>query len=115
MLFRNPRVFAFVLLATGAGLCGYAGEKLYRLPQWSEAEIEQSVELNLQLDLRRLGPHLQPTGEKVEKLRQIVRAEVEGEINRERSELERWLGLGLLMLVLGAGQTLFALRFSPRK
>jgi hypothetical protein len=115
MLFRNPRLFAFTLLAAGLGLCGYYGEQWYRLPQWNEAEIAQSTELNLQFDLQRMGPQLQPTGEKLEALRKIVRAEVEAEIRHDREQVERWLGLGLLLLVLGAGQAVLSLAFPPRK
>lgn len=110
MLFRNPQAFAVLMLAIGIGLIGYYGEQWYRLPKWTEAEIEQSVELNLAIDLNRMGAHLRPTGEKLERLRGIARAEVTGEIRRERETLERWLGAGLILLVLGAGQALFALR-----
>lgn len=109
MIFRNPRAMAFVLIAFGLGLTAWYGEQWYRLPQWSEAEIAQSVELNLSLDLQRLGPHLQPTGERLAELRGRVRAEVEAEIGRERHEIERWLGLGLVLIVLGAGQLVFSL------
>jgi hypothetical protein len=109
MLLRNPRAFAFVLLAAGLGLLGWYGDQWYRLPQWSEAEIEQSVELNLSLDLQRRGPHLQPTGDKLDALRTAIRAEVQGEILRDRQEIERWLGLGLVLCVLGTGQLVFSL------
>lgn len=101
MLFRNPRFFAFLLVALGVGLLGYFGEQWRRLPAWSEQEIEQSVELNLALDLRHRGPHLQPTGERLEELRRTVRAEVEAEIRRERSGLERWMGVGAILTMLG--------------
>jgi hypothetical protein len=103
MLFRNPRAFAFLLIAIGIGLLGYYGEQLWRLPTWSEAEIAQSVELNLALDLRHRGPHLQPTPEKLAELRATVRAEVEADIRRERETLERWLGLGAILCMLGTG------------
>ena len=109
MLFRNPRAFAFVLIAIGTGLLAWYGPQWQRLPEWSDAEIEQSVELNLQLDLQRMGPHLTPSDEKLERLRDVIRAEVLGEIRREREELERWLGLGLLLGVLGLGQLVFSL------
>ena len=103
MLFRNPRLLAFLLVAAGIGLAAYYGEQRWRLPAWSEAEIEQSVELNLALELQRRGPHLQPAPERVEALRALLRAEVEAEIRRDRQELERWVGLGLLLVVVGLG------------
>lgn len=104
MLFRNPNLFAFLLLAIGIGLVGYYGEQRWQLPQWSEAEIEQSVELNLAMDLDRRGPHLRPTGERLAGLRAAIRAEVEAEIRRDREKLERWIGLGAILCVLGAAQ-----------
>jgi hypothetical protein len=113
MLFRNPRALAFLLLSAGIGLVGWYGQQWYVLPEWSEGEIEQSVELNLQIDLARRGPHLQPTGERLEALRQAVRAEVEAEIRREREDLERWIGLGFVLLVLGVGQLVFVLSRKP--
>jgi hypothetical protein len=106
MLLRNPSAFAFLLAAVGIGLVAYYGEQLRTLPAWSETEIEQSVELNLQLELQRRGPHLQPSSERLERLRETLRAEVVAEVGRERAELERWVGAGLLMIVLGVGQWL---------
>jgi hypothetical protein len=103
MLFRNPRLLAFLLVAVGIGLAAYYGELRWRLPAWSDAEIEQSVELNLSLELQRRGPHLQPGPDRVEALRAMVRAEIEAEIRRERQEPERWIGLGLLLVVVGLG------------
>lgn len=105
-MLRNPRAFAFVLAAIGIGLIAWYGEQWYRLPTWGEAEIAQSVELNLALEQQRRGPHLQPTGEKLDALRQALRAEVEAEIRRDRQGLERWIGLGLLLVVFGLAQWL---------
>jgi hypothetical protein len=116
MLFRNPRAFAYLLIAIGLCLLGYYGEKLWRLPTWTAAEIEQSVELNLALDLRHRGRHLQPTPEKLAELRTTVRAEVEADIRRERETLERWLGLGAILCMLGVGhfvKQLLAARTRP--
>jgi hypothetical protein len=104
MLLRNPRAFALLLVAAGAGLVAYYGEQRWRLPAWNETEIAQSVELNLALELRQRGPHLQPSGERLEALRRTLRAEVEAEIRRERAGPERWIGFGLLLVVVGAGQ-----------
>ncbi len=103
MLFRDPRVLAFVLVATGIGLLGWYGQQWYELPQWSPAEIEQSVELNLALELKQRGPLLQPTAERLEQLRSMIRAEVEGRIRRERRDLERWMAAGLTLILLGTG------------
>ena len=106
MLPRKPRAFGLVLAAIGLGVVLWYGEQRARLPQWSEAEIEQSVELNLHLELQRRGPHLQPRDDRLDALRRALRAEVEAEIRRDRQQLDRWIGAGLLLLVFGAGQWL---------
>lgn len=108
MLFRNPRLFAFVLIAAGVGLIGYFGEQRWRLPERSDPDIEESVELKLAMELHRRGPHLQPTGERLNGLYATVRAETEAAIRRERYEIERWIGLGALLCVFGAGRWLVA-------
>lgn len=104
MIAQRIRLFAYVLLISGVALLTWFGEQWYRLPVWTEGEIEQSVELNLAMDLQRLGPNLRPEGEKLARLRQMVRAEVEAEIRKDREQVERWLGLGLICLVFGASQ-----------
>jgi len=106
MLFRNPRAFAFLLAAIGIGLVAYYGEQRWRLPPWSESEIAQSVELNLALELQRRGPHLQPEAGRLDALRRTLRAEVEAEIRRDRQAPERWIGFGLLLIVVGLGSWL---------
>ena len=101
MLLRNPRFLAFILIAIGVGLLTHYGTQWSRLPAWSEAEIEQSVELNLALELQHRGPHLRPDGERLDELRRTLRAEVEAEIRRERQDLERWMGVGAILCMLG--------------
>lgn len=101
MLSRNPKIFSALAISIGIGLCGYYGLQWYELPRWSEAELAQSVELNLALDLKRMGPLLEPKGKRLETLRQIVRSEVETEINRDRNAIWRGLLAGLVALALG--------------
>lgn len=108
MLARRIQAFGALLLVSGVGLTAWYGDQWYRLPVWTETEIEQSVEINLAIDLQRMGPALRPEGEKLDRLRQLVRAEVEAEIRHEREQVERWLGLGLICLVFGASQMLLA-------
>lgn len=108
MIARRLRTFAYILVISGVAVLTWHGEQWYRLPVWTEAEIEQSVELNLALDLQRLGPNLRPEGEKLQRLRDMVRAEVVGEIRREREQVEKWLGAGLVLLIFGVGQWLLS-------
>lgn len=108
-MFRDRRVLPFLMIAAGLGLVLYYGLQWRELPRWSEAEIAQSAELNLALDLQRMGPLLQPTGTRLAELRTRVRAEVEAEIRHDRRALERWIGLGLLLMVFGGSQYLLSL------
>jgi hypothetical protein len=103
MLFRDPRALAFVLLAVGVGLLGWYGDQWYRLPAWSDSEIEQSVDLNLEIELARRGPLLQPQGERLDQLRGTLRSEIEAQIRLQRQDLERWMAAGLTLCVLGLG------------
>ncbi len=106
MVSRRLQSFAYLLLLSGVGLLTYFGSEWTQLPEWTEAEITQSVELNLAIDLQRMGPNLQPEGEKLDRLRALVRVEVEAEIREDREQVERWLGLGLICLVFGISQLL---------
>src|ERR1043165_450905 len=99
MLSRAPKFLALVLLFARLRLCARVGEAWHRPAEWSEGEIEQSVELNLQLDLKRMGAQLAPSGERLEQLRHMIRAEVEGEIKREREGPLRWVAGGLMLIV----------------
>ena len=103
MLFRDPRVLAFVLIAIGGGLLTWYGPQWYQLPRWSETDVEDTVEQRLETELAQRGPLLQPTGERLELLRSTLRGEVQGQIRRERRDVERWLAAGLLLCVLGIG------------
>ncbi|HEY0973338.1 MAG TPA: hypothetical protein VGE57_02450 [Solimonas sp.] len=96
----------YLALAIGVGLTAYYGQAWYELQDYSEADIEASTELNLRMDLQRRGPHLQPDADKLEQLRTQVRAEVEGEINRERETIQSRFAIGLIALVVGLGQLL---------
>lgn len=106
----RPRVNLFhVIAVAGLSLCGYYGYAWTQLPSYSEADIENSVELNLAIDLARRGPHLQPNAEALERLREQVRAEVTGDLQRQRDTVQRRFGIGLLLLVVGGGRVLSGL------
>lgn len=105
---RSLSTLPAFLIALGLGLCGYYGLEWTRLPQYNESDIAASIEFNLALDLQRRGPHLHPDAEKLEQLRETVRAEVEGEISREREKVQRRFGLGLIALVVGVGHLVAA-------
>lgn len=94
------------ILAIGVALCGYYGQAWWALPDYSESDIEASVELNLAIDLSRRGPHLQPDAEQLERLRQQVRAEIEGGLRQQTEKVQLRFGIGLLCLVIGLSHVL---------
>lgn len=98
---RSRSAFPFMLLAVGIGLTGYYGLQWYQLPQYSDADIAASAELNLQLDLQRQGTA--PDADKLAALRAQTRADVLADIKRERSQVETGLGAGLIALVAAFG------------
>lgn len=92
----------------------YFGYGWWQLPVYSEAEIEQSVDLNLAMDLQHRGPALAHDTATVERLRQQLADEVRGEIRRERQEQLRGFAAGLIALVLSVGQLAY-LRLSAKQ
>jgi hypothetical protein len=107
LLFRNPRALPTLLIVGGLGLVGYYGLAWYQAPAYTKADIEASTELNLALDLARMGPQLRPQGEKLEKLRAIVRAEVQGDLEREVRSAQQGFAIGLIAMVFGLGNLVF--------
>lgn len=106
-LARNPRSLPALIFLAGLGIAGYYGIAWYQLPKWSDQEIEQSVELNLAMDVARMGPQLKPAGEKLDHLRALVRTEVRGEVQRELKTAQLRFSVGLVAMVLGLGQLMF--------
>lgn len=98
---RSPRAFPFMLLAVGIGLSGYYGLQWTKLPQYSDADLDASTELNVQLELQSRNARTDAAG--LERLRRQVRQELQADIARERSEVETGLGAGLIALVLAIG------------
>lgn len=101
---RSPRTFTTMLLALGVGLCSYYGYEWRQLPEYSEADIETSVELNLQLELQQRGPHLRPDETGTARLRDLIHREITAEVTQQREKIELRFGVGLIALVLGLGQ-----------
>lgn len=101
----RPRINLFHAIAVaGLSLSGYYGHLWLNLPSYSEADISESVQLNLAMDLARRGPHLQPDAAGLERLQTQVRAEIEGELQRQRDTVQRRFGIGLLLLVVAASR-----------
>lgn len=108
----RPRLQALpvVAAAVGLGLSAYYGEQWYRLPSYSEQDLQASTELNLALDLERRGPTLQLSEQDRDRLRGQIRQEVEADIARERKEVQQGFIGALLMLLFGGGYLLLRIR-----
>lgn len=106
-MFRHGQFFTALLLSVGIGLFGYYAVQWLELPQWSEADLEASAELNLALDLKRMGPHLQPDPKRLEELRALVRRELDADIAHEREQVLRGLVAGLFALIVAFGHWRF--------
>ncbi len=104
---HRPRFSLFhAIFAIGVALCAYYGQAWWKLPDYSPADIDASVEVNLAMDLSRRGPHLQPDEAGLERLRRQIRAEVEGSIKRQTDTVQLRFGIGLLCLVVGLSHVL---------
>ncbi len=98
-------MLGFFILCVGLGICLYYGMEWYELPTYNDAEIEQSTELNLQLDLQRMGEHLRPqTKDELELMRAKLRAEITGSIKEQSDKVHLRFSVGLIALIIGFGQ-----------
>ena len=99
----KPRLAAFpaALFLAGLGLSLYYADAWWRLPTYSEAEVMQSVELNLAIDLRReIGNNSPPlTEDSVRMRRQQLESEIRREIATDRRVALRNMLVGLAVLL----------------
>lgn len=103
-----------LLFAVGLGMLMFYGHAWWRLPHYSADDIEQSVELNLAIDLQRRGSSGGFSPEQVERLRAQVRNEVLAAIAADEHEALRYLGIGLLLTVMGLAQMWLLSRMAAR-
>lgn len=101
----KPKLTALpaTLFLVGLGLSLHYGNAWWRLPVYSEAEISQSVELNLALDLQRENREQPANDSELAKRREQLRAEVLALVDAEKKEKQSGLTAGLLMLTLSLG------------
>lgn len=102
---RRPPMLGFFILSIGLGICLYYGMEWYELPRYTEAEIDQSTELNLQMDLQRMGAHLQPkTPDELAIMRAKLRYEITDSIKQQNDKVHLRFSVGLIALIIGVGQ-----------
>lgn len=98
--------FAFLLGAAGLALCGWYGSALLSAPQYSQADIARSAQLNLAVDLARLPPNLRPAATEHAEMLDNERQEVVDDISLQHKKRQAGFGAGVILLVLAAGRLL---------
>lgn len=113
----TPRFVAIpaVLFAVGLGMAMWYGKALYELPTYTEAEVQQSADLNLAMDFQRSGKPLPQDAAALKALRESLAAEVQASITAERQALQLPLGIGLLAAVFSLGQMILMQRLRRRR
>lgn len=98
-------MLGFIILVVGIGICLYYGMEWYELPNYTEADIAASTELNMQMDLQRMGTLLAPkTTEELETMRAKLRYEITDSIKQQSDKVHLRFSVGLVALILGIGQ-----------
>ena len=104
---RRPPLIGFLIVCIGLGICLYYGMAWYELPTYTEAEIDQSTELNMQMDLQRMGPVLAPkTKDDLALMRARIRSEITTSIKEQSDTVHLRFSVGLIALIIGIGQML---------
>ncbi len=104
-----------MLFAVGLGLLLHYGHAWYRLPEYSAAEIEQSVELNLVLEQQgRNAASMLQSAEQIESQRARIRSELQAEIQSERRDAQAGFGTGVILLLMGLVQMLILRRMAAQ-
>lgn len=108
-----PGATGVLIAAIGFGMALWFGWDRYHLHHWTPEEIEQSVDLNLALELsQRQGPALADSEVRV--LREDIREEIHVEIARDRERPGSYMLVGLLIGLIGVGQALVSYLLRPR-
>lgn len=108
MLFSNPRVLPALLFCVGIAVFYMRGKELDAMPDWSAADIETAVELNLALDLAREqqrdadGNPVTINAQDMEQRKQAIREELQTTVIAKREELETEHRQALIISIVGA-------------
>lgn len=98
-----PAAVGALVAALGFGLALWHGWDWYQLQRWTAAEIEQSVDLNLALDLSRTQTAA-PSAEETHAMRDRIRAELQAEIEKELEKPRGYVVAGVIIGLFGLGQ-----------
>ncbi len=113
---QKPRLATLpaLMFAGGLGMVMYYGHAWWRLPDYNEADIEASVELNLAADLLRRDTAFRSDPARIEALRGDVQEELTRTIAAEKTEVRRYTATGLVLLLVGLAQMILMRRWAAR-
>ena len=77
------------------------------MPTYTEADIAQSVELNLAMDLQRQGQTAPGDANRLAALRSALEVELRTEIAHERQEILKGLAVGAVALLVSLVQLIW--------
>ena len=106
---RNPTSLPALLVAVGLAFSAYYGDQLWRFEPKTEEQVQELLQIRLATELVQRGEHMRPQGEKLLRLVRTIETEVRAEDEIAKKDIERWLGIGLFVLVIGLGQYVFVL------
>ncbi len=104
---RNPTRLPALMIAMGVAITVYYGDRWRQFQPMPEEQVQEQLQIRVATELAQRGAHLQPRGEKLIRLVEQIEAEIRAADAQERREIERWLAIGLFVLVIGTGQWVF--------
>jgi hypothetical protein len=111
----KPRQLPSLLFAlAGAASLALGATRWFTLPKYTDQDLETATELNLSLDLARLGEAHQPPPERLPAMREAVRGEVLATVSAPREAARSYMLAGAGLLVVALGRTLFLRRLAAR-
>ena len=108
-LMRNPTRLPALLVAVGLAFSAYYGDLLRKFEPRPEEQIRELIQIEVAKALVARGDHLRPEGDKLLALVAQIESEVRAEDRLAKRQIEKWLGIGLFVLVIGIGQYVFVL------
>lgn len=102
MIFRDPKNIPILLLVIGLGICWFNYHELQTIQQYTDEEIEASVELNYAFELVRIGREpkdIAPEDEKA--VKDGMRKEIYADTTGRYLKVERDLHIGIVIAVFG--------------
>lgn len=91
----------------GVAITAYYGDRWRQFEPLPEAQVQEQLQIRLATELVQRGEHMRPQGNKLIRLVNRLEAEIRADNIQEKREIERWLAIGLFVLVIGTGQWVF--------